>query len=213
MDHESLLLQFFNKVSISAFGEEKGMPLEAFSLDNDFADKIRKSLKLSNTPICDYLLLPKNISDQIYLIELTDMWAKLLHHIKSIQNNANNGSSKKNKLKEIKDHIPAIKDELVGEVKHKITGTLLMFSRLTNKHSSVSKLFSIDKEYFFALIVPSGLDKKGKRATVLYTNLKHTLTTELSEKLSGRGEISLMDNKAVWSYKSFVAAFKKRHRA
>ncbi|MBE8182127.1 MAG: hypothetical protein HAW61_01230 [Candidatus Portiera sp.] len=46
-----------------------------------------------------------------------------------------------------------------------------------------------------------------------YTYLKNSLTEELSKKLRGRGEISLMDDNAVWSYKSFVAAFKKRNRA
>ncbi len=63
------------------------------------------------------------------------------------------------------------------------------------------------------MIVPRDIKGKEYNVAVLYTYLKNSLTEELSKKLRGRGEISLMDNKAVWSYKSFVAAFKKRHRA
>lgn len=63
------------------------------------------------------------------------------------------------------------------------------------------------------MIVPRDIKGKKYNVAVSYTYLKNSLTEELSKKLRGRGEISLMDDNAVWSYKSFVAAFKKRNRA
>ncbi len=126
------------------------MPLEAFSLDDDFADKVRKSLGLSHAHICDYLLLPKEISNQLYLIELTDMGKELLSYIESIKNNGKpeSKSSSKKKLKKIESRIAQIKYKSIKDVSYKIQGTLTLFLYMVKNHSSISKLLDTRKEHF-----------------------------------------------------------------
>lgn len=207
MDHETLLYNFFNKLPVECYGEVAN-PIKAFSLDDTKANKLRKSLKLSNTRICDYLLLPKDTADDLYIIEATDMHRTLTKAISRSKANSNNRAGKSHKSKQVPVDIDLISKELQHEVKEKILGTLLMFSRMVGRHSSVSKLFSINKYYIFALIVPSKEESKIAR---LYANLTGSLNDDLSKYLAGKAEVSLMDKRAVWSYKKFISAFKKKH--